>query len=236
MVENALVLEKEIRALVEKYNSLKEENLCLKTQLEQKTSELELFIEEQEVLKKENDELRFNVKSVEGVESEYRCLLSSIKSIISTAGLSEPVIENNNSNDDISNDENTSISEERCESENCTEAVSTDNTNENNSQFECNNSDIQRPNKIEEDKKIDEDEKVEIRQSQDSDIIAINENEDPFSKASDSDWDNEITESNDKNTTTNNNSEVVSSHDDEYIFSDDDDEDFFFGEEDEKSV
>ena len=124
--------------------------------------------------------------------------------------------------------------EAKVESEKGTQITFSNNAPQHNSQFESNNSAVETSNEI---KEMHEDVKVEIRQSQDADIITINENEDPFSLASDSDWDNEIKESdNTAAVVAANNSEFVSSSDDEYIFSDDDDEDFFFGEEDEKSV
>ena len=110
MLEEFSALEQKVQRLLEEYGILKEKDSHYLKLLQEKEAELDLFIEEQESLKKENESLKNLIKDANDREEHIKAKLYSVSKILDsfdhnslekvkeTEVKEAPIVQNTNSN------------------------------------------------------------------------------------------------------------------------------------------
>jgi len=216
MLEEFSILEKKVQRLLEEYMILKEKDDHYLKLLQDKGSELDLFVEEQELLKKENEDLKKLIKDANEREDHVKAKLYSVSKILDSFDLNSLPKKDEVKKDEVKkafppqNNTSNAVQEEE-------KHIPTQTTTE---------------------------QKLEITPSTEEDLIDLNNRqEDPFSLANDKDWDSSIEEEKEalptKESTPLLTEEsmpelVDEGNNDEYMLDTEDDE-FHFGLENEKS-
>lgn len=221
MLEEFSVLEKKVQRLLEEYIVLKEKDDHYLKLLQEKVSELDLFVEEQELLKKENEYLKKLIKDASEREEHVKAKLYSVSKILDSFDL-------------VSLSKEDEVKETHLPQNNNPNAVQEEEEKHIPTQVAAEQK-LEITPSIEEEKHIPvqvvTEQKLEITPSTEEDLIDLNNSrEDPFSLANDKDWDSSIEEKGEMPELT----EESNDNDDEYML-DTEDNEFHFGLENEKS-
>lgn len=179
MLEDFLNLEKKVNILADYCKNLKEENTRLKEMLSKNESDMYSLIEEKDILEKDKVELTKKIDEIITDNNRINNLISTIDLAIEGYDGKKPEVEN------VIAKENKE--EKKVVEENILEDKIVENTIE--------KKEAKIDSTVVENKSIESENKTTITQA--TSIIHVKEDEDPFSKANDNDWDSDIIEEGD---------------------------------------
>lgn len=237
-IENFKILEEKVSKLIKRCVLLQEENKQLKKSLEKTEQDMYVLIENQDELKNRNKELNEKLVSIAN-GSIVKNLIHNIDEIINYSEESGKLSVSSKGSSLNKLNENKTAEEKNTEAL----KINTANQNTNNNSY---NYGINMP-----EPKINTSQNTEIKQEQKigqspsatQKVIHIDENEDPFSSATDGSWDKEIvtdktkakgiSESVIKEVKTEIKKETVKENENTFEFSIDDDDEYIFGDDEE---
>lgn len=244
-IESFKILEVKVNELIKRCVFLQEENKSLKESLQKTEHDMYSLIESQDELKNKNQELNEKLLSITN-DPIVKNIIHNIDEIMGYSEKDYPKPLNNN-------ELNINVNNEEKHTNTPTSQVNTVPQNATHTQIERDNSynyGINIPTKTEPNQstEIKNEQKSEQRPGNTEKIIHIDENEDPFSSATDESWDNEINSEKSKiqikvaseqqeavikEVKKEAKQDFVKEEEDSFEFSIDDDDEYIFGDDEE---